>query len=397
MNNILRNCGLAVFGLSGAWLDPCHAGAKNIQQSDMALEDISDLKLMAAKTKTQSLLETVVNSGEFPAVSVAVALNGDIVHTAHAGFAETETRRLPNADTMFRIYSTSKGLTGVLAAVMADNRKIDLDEPITTYLPDLPIPFQKVTSRQLLGHMGGVRHYASNEEWVRLSTQHCTKPVDALAVFIDDPLVAKPGEKNSYTSFGFVLLSAVLEAAGGKPYGELMRTEVFVPSGTSRIELDDPTAPRPENLSRFYEPSDNDPSTQASPARPVDNSCKYGGGGFNASPQALAKIWAAFYAAKLTSEKMLEEALTSNVTSDGKRTGLGFGFDISRPDQNGRRWSAGSGEAVGGRAAVAAYPDDEIVVVLLANAGGRSLRKEAGQIAEEFLIASGGKAWGSED
>src|SRR5260370_2472181 len=114
--------------------------------------------------------------------------------------------------------------------------KIDLDAPIQKYLPDLPSKPRSVTARQLLGHLGGIRHYKDATE--SYTTHHYGSLTEALSVFKDDPLLYEPGSKYTYTTFGFVLLGAIVERASGLPYLDYMQQNVFRPAGMTTIQDD---------------------------------------------------------------------------------------------------------------------------------------------------------------
>ena len=304
-----------------------------------------------------AIANSIIEEQSYPGASIAVFYKGKAYYTGQAGFSDAAAEKAPDHDTMFRMYSLTKGMTQILAAVLVEQGVLDLDAPISDYVPDLPETVRPITSRQLMANKGGIRHYKSNQEWFELSQQHCDTPEDALESFLSDPLIAEPGTKVSYSSFGYVLLSHVLERAAGQPFKQLMQEHIWKRSGVERIEMDDPEHNTITNISTYYEPADD--GYLVAPF--IDNSCKFGGGAINATPTAMARIFSDFYQAKLTSRKTLESIVPA--TTKAQET-ISFG-----------------GEGVGGRSALVAYPNDQLVVVVVANARGGEVKSYAEKLA----------------
>ena len=178
-----------------------------------------------------------------PGLSVAVAAEGRIVWSHTCGFADRERRRGVTPATQFRIGSVSKSLTAAAAARLVQEGRLELDADVARYVPG----FRRrgATLRRLGGDLAGIRHYRGAEA---LSTKHYASVGASLAVFRDDPLVARPGERFAYSSYGFDLLGAALESAAGKPFAAVVRDEVLAPLRMTRTRLDDG-----RSTTRFYE------------------------------------------------------------------------------------------------------------------------------------------------
>src|SRR5512138_654364 len=239
--------------------------------------------------KVARIAEDIYAEGLYPGISIAASgPNGERV-LYQIGHADVAKDRPVTADTVFRMYSASKGLTRMLVAALVDENQIALDARAVAFLPNLPAHLHDITVQQLLDHTSGIRHYRGADEWLKLSRQRCSSPVEALAQFADDPLLFEPGTRESYSSFGYVLLSAVLEKAGGASFDALLRKHVVDPSGPDFVELDPPGGHRgAERVAAFYERR-ADGAFDVAP--PVDNSCKFGGGGVNASAAAILDIY----------------------------------------------------------------------------------------------------------
>nr|CDS27660.2 thioredoxin peroxidase [Hymenolepis microstoma] len=151
-----------------------------------------------------------------PGVSVCVSVCGTTVYSKGFGFADVEQGVKVTPQTKFRIASISKSFTSLLVGRMIDQNRINLDEDVKSYLDDF-CPKTKdgkavsVTMRQLLNHTSGIRHYNMPEEHQK-QVKHYESARDSLAIFKNDPFVHSPGEDYLYSTYGFTVVSAVIEA-----------------------------------------------------------------------------------------------------------------------------------------------------------------------------------------
>ena len=207
-----------------------------------------------------------------PGFNVAVAIDGKVIYSEGFGYADLEQRVPAWQITKFRIGSVSKPLTSAALMKLVEQGKIDLDAPIQKYVPTFPDKGALITPRMLAGHLGGIRHYKENEVD---NQKHYDSVVAGLERFQNDPLVVPPGTKFSYSSYGYNLLSAAMEAAAGKPFLEFEQEQVFTPLGLNTT-ADQPADIIPQRA-RFYSGGKSVPTHNA---MFVDNSYKWAGGGF---------------------------------------------------------------------------------------------------------------------
>ncbi len=333
---------------------------------------IADPRYQSAIDSAAKLVAALTTGS--PAISVAVAVGPAIVWSAAFGFSDLERSIPATPSSRFRAYSLSKGLTATAAIALRDQGRLDLDAPIQRYLPDFPNPQAKITTRLLAGHLAGVRHYRGNEA---LWTRSCQTIQEAIDVFKSDPLEHQPGTTYSYSSWGYVLLSGVVSAAAGAPYADVVGRLVLAPAGMTATGLEN--AGSNQDLVAFYEPS----GKSVKPARKVDNSCKWGAGGYVTTAEDMARFGAALLGGRIVASASVNEMLTSMRTTSGAPTDYGMGFGVAT-DSLGKRRAAHSGSAIGGRAAMFMLPDAGIVVVLLSNIEGERLTGPAGSIARLF-------------
>jgi CubicO group peptidase (beta-lactamase class C family) len=294
--------------------------------------------------------------------AVAVAVNGKLVWTEGYGKADLEQNVAVTPSTKFRIGSVSKPLTATAVALLRQQGKLDIDAPVQKYVPEFPDKGAVITTHQLGGHIAGIRHYKENEFE---TCSHYATVVDALQVFKNDPLVAPPGTKFSYSSYGFNLISAVVQKASGENFLSYMREHVFTPLGLKDTDADEEDAIVP-NRARFYDYR-NDGTYRNSNL--TDNSYKWAGGGFLSTPRDLVMFGSAMLHPGLLNQDSLNLLFTRQHTNDGKPTDYGFGWGIHENPGEPRLWEH-SGGATGGSAKLFLYPDQGVVFAWTMNTTG---------------------------
>lgn len=316
-------------------------------------------------------------STEAPGVSIAASKDGRLVWSQGIGCADLEQEVPLTPISRLRIGSVSKPLTSALLGLLVEEGRLDLDAPVQTYVPDFPRKAWPITTRQLAGHLAGVRHYKPGEFESR---EHYGTVREGLQIFENDPLLFEPGTKFSYSSYGWNLISAVLEGAAHESFLSMMRRRVFGPAGMAHTSADDPTAIVPDR-GRFYTRTDDTGAVVN--AGYVDNSIKWAGGGFLSTAEDLVTFGNALLEGRLLQPDTLRLLWTSQKTADGKETEYGMGWGVRR-DAKGRRRISHSGGAQGGTAYLLIYPEDRFVIAMIVNSDD-SFTGKTPELAELFL------------
>lgn len=209
-----------------------------------------------------------------PGLALAIVQSGEVVYANGFGVTSTEDGALPvTPDTLFRIGSVTKPLTATMIMRLVWQGVLELDVPVTTYVPWLQMGQPdnvagQVTLRQLLSHTSGLPTTLS---YVRAPEVRTLE--DYARVIIPDlPLVAPPGTVFSYSNPGSNLAGYIAEVAAGKPYTQLMQELLFDPLHMRRTTFD-PTVAMTYPLSQsFVLDSNNQPVVK----RPfIDNPAEY--------------------------------------------------------------------------------------------------------------------------
>lgn len=189
------------------------------------------VKLAPQKRKQiEAAVTRYVSTSRAPGVSVAVVENGAFEWSSGFGVADLENAVPATAQTVYRLGSISKPLTATAAALLWQRKKLDLDEPVQKYCPSFPRKDDAITTRQVPGHLGGIRHYKSEtqDDLENGNTLHFDDTVTSgLKFFAADPLVAKPGTEYHYSTQGFTLVACVIEGASGEKDVDFVRRNVL--------------------------------------------------------------------------------------------------------------------------------------------------------------------------
>ena len=316
-------------------------------------------------SRIERAISSEMSSQSIPALSVALATGNELQWSAGYGMSDLENFVPAKASTVYRLASISKSITATALLQLAERGKVDLDAPVQQYLPSFPLKEWPVTPRLLLSHLGGIRHYKGAEDFG--STRHYASVTEALRAFQDDELLHEPGTKYLYTTYGYSVLGAIVEAVSGMPFADYLHEHIFEPAGMRLIRDDDSTAIIP-NRARGYAKDSQDRLRNCALA---DTSNKVPGGGLAGTAEDLARFAIALNRGKLLRKDTVERMFTRSATRDGKPLSYGQGVFISEW-QGKRRVSHGGGQQ-GTSTLLQLFPDSGAALAIMCNLEGAKL------------------------
>ncbi len=309
----------------------------------------------------QSRIEAARAKLGVPGVAVAVVAREQLVWSAAFGEADLENDVPVRTDTMFRLASVSKPITATAVLQLAERGRLDLDAPVQRYVPAFPEKPWPVTSRLLLAHLGGLRHYREGEFG---STRRYASASEALGIFADDPLAHEPGTRFLYTSYGYNLLGCAVEGASGQPFLDYLRANVFEPAGMFAARDDDALALIPHRAQGYVKSAMGELRNSAL----ADTSNKVPGGGLCATVEDVARFAMALQGGVLLRKDSVGRMLARQKTKDGKPVGYGLGFFLTERDGVKEAWHTGGQQRVSN--VLYLQPERRVAVVLLTNLEG---------------------------
>lgn len=259
--------------------------------------------------------------------------------------------------------------------VLSDKSKLDFDASIYKYIPNFPKKNYDFTVRQVAGHIAGIRHYKKNE----FQSNKKMSIVEGLDIFKDDPLLFEPGAQYKYSTYGWNILSVVVQNAANEEFNKFMRKQVFSPLKMKATEVGISDKHMP-NRTKFYIKRSGDIKI----APEVNNEFKVAGGGFISTSEDLVKFGQEYINPVIVSKETLQDMVTPLEKNDGKFTHYGVGIGILKVKNNILRYSH-SGGGMGASTFLAIYPEKDLVICVLTNLSGANVRKLVGELETVFL------------
>jgi CubicO group peptidase (beta-lactamase class C family) len=363
---------------------------------DAGEEIVQDESLLPPITESNELIVEMLSENKLPGLSISVAVGGDVVWSRAIGYADLPSKRPLTTKTSMRIGSVSKSVTSLALGKLIEQGKLDLDATIEQLAIDFPTKSYPITPRQLATHTAGIRHYTSGigplPSAEMLSNEHYDSVSDSLSIFADSSLLFEPGSGFSYSTYGYTLLSAVIEKASGAPYVETMASEVFEPLQMNHTtpEFQDLAATEVATyyLSLFGNLIDT-PET--------DHSNKWAGGGLLSTPTDLVTMGNALLYGNYLRSETLELLFTPQALENGEineqNYGIGWRIDdinFVNDDDSVTTFQAihHGGRSNGAGAFMILFPAEGVVVAITSNGlspSGSELGTLAFRIGKRFI------------
>ena len=329
--------------------------------------------LLVAQQTTQEAVHSAVkmeaDRQNAVGVAVGVLINGKIAFYSSTGYQDRESQIPVSRSTMFRWASISKSLTAITLLQLAENDVLSLDQTVNQFLVHYPSQqtsdgkSHDITLEQLLTHQAGIVHYTNGvvtgtpRSYVR---PHPSRHVRlALNGFNQSLLLNVPGTAYSYTTRGYILLSAIVEQAAGRPFHVQVERMIAKPLAMNTLQPDYQWK-RIQNRAVGYRKSTTGEIVVSSD---TDVSWKLGGGGFISNIDDLAKFAEGLLQRKLVSQETQTMMFTQQAIADGTVTNYGLGFQAM--EFNGRQTigHGGSQEKTKTRLAIDLEMNNGVVVM----------------------------------
>ena len=341
------------------------------------------------RSKIESAVSKFMEASKVPGISAAVVQNGEFEWSGGFGMVDLESSVPATSQTLYRIGSISKPITATAAMVLWEHGKLDLDSPVQKYCPRFPQKQWPITTRELLGHLGGIRYYnvpetpyyESESDPEVGNVHHFDNGIEGgLKFFANDPQLAQPGTHFNYSTQGYTLAGCAIEGASGKNYADAVQENVLVPAGMLQTRPDDRFAIIPLRT-RFYS---RDKSGSVVNAELLDSSYKLPGGGWLSSAPDMARFEVAILNNQLVRSTTRDTMWTAQIPTDGLgRMAYGLGWQLGATD--GVKDVGHGGSQQGASAMMLIAPEARAGVVVLINSDAAGASALATQLLEIVL------------
>jgi CubicO group peptidase (beta-lactamase class C family) len=305
---------------------------------------------------------------EDPGLALSILKSGTIVHAAGYGLSDWRRNAPITPDTIFHLASTGKQLAGLGILMLAEERKLHVDDPIGKHLPRLSGYGPKLTLRHLLHHTSGIRDLY-DEAGVAEVLVRARRPTNVDVVRTCEELgcpMAKPGirpgDEFAYSNSGYDLLGAVIERLSGQSFRDFFRGRVF-----DRLGMKD-TFSVPDSRARDPRCATGcvlDERGDFVEHEGTDLDDIVGSGSIYSTATDLCLYDRALAANALVSAASMQEALTSGKTNDGNLTSYGFGWYLGTYE--GMRFADHAGTWIGYISYICRYLDHPLSIFVLSN------------------------------
>ena len=314
-----------------------------------------------AAAQIDGFVHAEMQKQHIPAATVAVGYGGQIVYSKAFGSADIENDLPATPDTLIRTGSIAKPISAVAAMTLVEAGKLDLDAPVQKYCPAFPQKQWTVTTRELLSHTSGIRHYKGDAEVQ--STKHYDSMSDGFTIFASDPLLFEPGTKFSYSTYGYTVVGCVIEGASEQKFFAYVREHVLKPAGMAHTFVDDAFEIVPHRA-RGYQVMNG----QVKNAGPMDSSYKIPGGGLVSTAEDLVRFDMALTDGKLIKRDTVKTMWTPSLRpslDNSKPSTYGLGFGVL--DLDGQSYIAHSGGQQGTSTGMVIIPGRRFAVAVMVN------------------------------
>ena len=335
--------------------------------------------------ESRRLAHALLLEDNLPGLSVAVARDGEIVWTQGFGWADLEGRMPVTPRTQFRLGSVSKTLTAAALVLLHERGRIDLDAPVQIYVPAYPQKPWTVTTRQLMGDIAGV-HRIRGDNNDNPPSGECASLDEALATFADEPLLFQPGTRYRFSTYGWILLSAVVESAAGEPLPKFMTREILEPLGMESTVLED-RVEVPDPTSSYIPRANMRTKLGVRKGARLHNSCLSGAGAFFSTPSDLVRFGSAMLKPGLLKADTIALLQSPLRLESGASTNFALGWKVEHVTLAGApaRMVAHRATPNGSTVALLTFPDHGVVVAAASNISpAEGLDPTGRKIAEAF-------------
>ena len=314
-----------------------------------------------------------------PGCAVAAMRDGKILYQRGYGMADLDHNVPITADTVFHVASMSKQFTAAAIVILAQERKLSLDDEVRKYVPELPDFGVPVILRQLVHHTSGLR-----DQWELLGLAGWRYSLDLIT---DDDVLSimsrqkdlnfPPGSKHMYSNTGYTLLAQVVKRVSGQSFRDFTTSRIFQPLGMRNTHFRDDHAEIVKNMAYGYVPAKD--AFRIS----ITNFDTVGATSLLTTVEDLALWDENFYNPRVGGPEMIRQMLERGKLSDGEQLDYAFGLVIGK--HRGLATVDHAGGDAGYRSDMIRFPDQHFTAVCLCNRADSNPSELTLQVAEIYL------------
>jgi CubicO group peptidase (beta-lactamase class C family) len=351
-------------------------------------------KTLVAQTDTEKInkfLHDKMVEEHIPGLQIVVIRDNKIVLSEAMGMANIEFSVPVTKNTLFSINSIAKVFTGTAVMHLVEEGKINIEKPVRDYLDGLPVNWQPVTLRQLLGHTSGIPDIEDESTGGLVGNKG---EVTAWKTVQTMPMQFKPGERFSYNATNYLLLQKIIEKQGKLPFEQFIQKYQLSPVGMTKTifgnsyEVEKDKAP---TYCYYYLDRESGEHVKGNQLLETDENFpkifRADTGMYSTAEEMAQWIIALQNNQLLKRKESIKMMWTPVKLTNGKIDGFGdilngyaFGWPVVVRSKHPAVAPIG-----GGRAAFMIYPEDNLSIILLTNLSGCSPELIIDQVATMYF------------
>ncbi len=314
-----------------------------------------------------------------PGCAVGVSLNGESVFEKAFGMAEMEHGIVNTPQTIFESGSVAKQFTAAALVLLQQDGKLNIDDPVKKYIPELPDYGLPLTIRHMLNHTSGLRDWFSVRA---LSGEGAGQHIVTQQMIFDTVvrqkgLDFKPGAEYSYSNSGYQLAAMIVERVSKQKFADFVAERILKPVGMKNTGYRDDFQRIVPGRAQAYSKAGDGPWRINMPMMNA-----HGGGGMLTTVGDWLR-WTAMLDARTWNTSLVDALETQAVLNNGQKISYALGLTVG--SYKGIKQIAHGGATAGYRTFLARYPDKKLSIAVLCNGTAPNPTELANGIAVEIL------------
>lgn len=344
------------------------------------------LAALPAQAGDLSAVERIIADGRglaAPGCAVGAFRSGEVLFTTAAGAGDVAEGVPLSADTLFYAASVSKQFTALAAALLAESGRLDLDQDVRLYLPELPEYDTPVTARMLMTHTAGIRDSLDLIRLAGIPRAADTDKETALRLVLGQSETNfTPGTAYAYSNGGYLLLAEIVARVSGMSFADFAKEAILEPLGMDRSHFLQDAPPENANVAHGYRPTRTGFEVRDTYPR------FSGSGGLMTSVNDLARfeydieighrVWTPAIARTMTTPGRLSDGTPAR----DARNGLDYAGGLAIGQRNGQHVVQHGGSAETFKSMYLRLPERRLAVVLLCNRSDWIAQDKADAVVE---------------
>lgn len=332
----------------------------------------------ADKTDQVDALFALWDKSDSPGCALAIIQNGKIIYKRGYGMANLELDVPISPQSVFYIGSVSKQFVSACIGLLAIQGKLNLDDNIRKYIPEIREYETPITVRHLIHHTSGVRDYLTliGIAGIDFGTYHEQDVLDLIAR--QKELNFKPGEEHLYSNSGYFLLSVIVHRASKKTLRDFAGEFIFKPLGMKNSHFHDDYMQLIKNRAAGYYPAGK--GQYRNFISTFDN---VGSGGLFTSIEDLLLWDQNFYSFKVGGKELYDLMHTKGKLNSGAELDYAFAIDLG--NYKGLKTEEHGGALGGYKSALTRFPEHNFSIVILSNLSSVNPSSLAYRVADIYL------------